>query len=209
MRMSRRCGVELLLVWVVALSSCHNEQRTISTTVGITGVASWYGVPFNGRQTASGEIYDMHQLTAAHRTYPFGTIVRVTDQATGKVVNVRINDRGPFVEGRIIDLSYAAAQSIAMPSTAPVGLEVISMPSTRAIQNYSVQVGSFAQKSDANALLQRLRARDGEGKLIYRQGDQTWRVLVGRLPTMDAANTLAKQIEPQAGQAFVVLLDED
>jgi rare lipoprotein A len=151
----------------------------------------------------------MHQLTAAHRTYPFGTVVQVTDQANGKVVDVRINDRGPFVEGRIIDLSYAAAQSISMPSITTVQLSLISTPSTRAIQSYAVQVGSFPQKADATALLQRLSASHGEGKLVYRPGDQSWRVLVGRLPTIDAANALAKQIEPEAGSAFVVLLDED
>jgi rare lipoprotein A len=135
--------------------------------------------------------------------------VHVTDQANGKGVNVRINDRGPFVEGRIIDLSYAAAQSISMPSIATVQLSVVSTPKTRAIQSYAVQVGSFAQKADATALLQRLSASHGEGKLVYRQGDQTWRVLVGRLPTIDAANALARQIEPEAGPAFVVLLDEE
>lgn len=209
MRLLRKISAALILASAVTLSSCHKELQTTSTPAGVTGVASWYGVPFNGRPTASGEIFDMYQLTAAHRTYPFGTIVRVRDEVNGKTVEVRINDRGPFVEGRIIDLSSAAAQSISMPSTATVQLDVVSMPATRDIPSYSVQVGSFAQKADATALLQRLGGRHGESKLIYRPRDQTWRVLVGRLPTVDAANTLATQVTPEAGPAFVVLLDED
>ena len=79
-----------------------------------TGVASWYGIPYNGRRAASGEIFDMEKLTAAHRTLPFETWVEVTNLGNGKRVEVRINDRGPFVDGRIIDLSQAAARQIDM-----------------------------------------------------------------------------------------------
>jgi rare lipoprotein A len=76
------------------------------------GLASWYGPKYHGRTTASGEPYDMHEMTAAHRTLPFGVVVEVTDLETRRKVRVRINDRGPFVEGRIIDLSYAAAREL-------------------------------------------------------------------------------------------------
>ncbi|MDW8110026.1 MAG: septal ring lytic transglycosylase RlpA family protein [Candidatus Bipolaricaulota bacterium] len=94
------------------------------------GIASWYGEPFHGRRTSSGEIYDMHQLTAAHLTLPFGTIVRVTDLETGKSVVVRINDCGPYVQGRIIDLSFAAAEKLGMvrKGLAKVGLKVLKYP---------------------------------------------------------------------------------
>jgi len=78
------------------------------------GLASWYGRDFNGRPTASGEIFDMYGYTAAHRSLPFGTRVRVTNEANGRSVVVRINDRGPWVEGRILDLSYAAAKQLGM-----------------------------------------------------------------------------------------------
>ncbi len=92
-----------------------------------TGVASWYGPEFQGRRTASGEIFDMHALTAAHRTLPFGSIVRVTRLDTGAEVVVRINDRGPFAKGRILDLSYAAALKLDLvrSGTARVRIEVI------------------------------------------------------------------------------------
>jgi peptidoglycan lytic transglycosylase len=97
---------------------------------GQTGEASWYGEPHHGRTTASGETYDMNQLTAAHRTLPLGTRVLVTNLKNGRAVEVRINDRGPTVEGRIIDLSFAAAKELgAVPSgTIPVRIRVISQP---------------------------------------------------------------------------------
>jgi rare lipoprotein A len=99
-----------------------------------TGVASWYGVPYDGRRAASGEVYDMRQLTAAHRSLPFQTWVEVTNLSNGKQVDVRINDRGPFVKGRIVDLSQAAARDIDMlrAGTARVRLKVIPPPNTPA-----------------------------------------------------------------------------
>lgn len=92
------------------------------------GVASWYGGIFNGRRTASGEPYNMYELTACHPTLPFGTVVRVKNLVNQKTVDVRITDRGYLYEGRVIDLSYAAAKKLAMakPGLAPVELKVIS-----------------------------------------------------------------------------------
>ncbi len=97
---------------------------------GQTGEASWYGEPHHGRRTASGETYDMHQLTAAHPTLPLGTRVLVTNLKNGRAVEVRINDRGPHVQGRIIDLSFAAAQQLGAVSagTIPVRIRVLSLP---------------------------------------------------------------------------------
>lgn len=94
------------------------------------GEASWYGPDFNGKNTSSGEVYDQEALTAAHPSLPFGTIVRVTSSTTGQCVFLRINDRGPFVAGRIIDLSHAGATAIGMSGTAPVQLEVWAAPGT-------------------------------------------------------------------------------
>lgn len=94
------------------------------------GIASWYGPGFHGKKTSSGEIYDMNQMTAAHKSLSFNTVVRVVDLDTGRSVIVRINDRGPFIPGRIIDLSYAAAQElgIVQKGTARVGLKVLRWP---------------------------------------------------------------------------------
>lgn len=93
-----------------------------------SGVASWYGKDFHGKKTANGEIYNMYDLTAAHRTLPFGTVVRVTNLENGKSVQVRINDRGPYIHGRLIDLSYAAAKKLdfVQYGTAQVRLQVIT-----------------------------------------------------------------------------------
>jgi rare lipoprotein A len=120
-----------------------------------TGIASWYGPNFHGKKTSNKEIYDMHDLTAAHKSLPFGTYVVVTNLDNGKSVTVRINDRGPFVEGRIIDLSFAAAKAIDMigTGTAPVRLEILETISPKiSSQKFSVQVGSFVRKKNAKSL---------------------------------------------------------
>lgn len=109
-------------------SGNHHPVTTPSTAGPATrGMASWYGTKFDGRRTASGERYDMHQLTAAHPTLPFGTLVQVTNVENGRQVVVRINDRGPFGRRRVIDLSYAAARELRMvgPGTARVELAVL------------------------------------------------------------------------------------
>lgn len=92
---------------------------------GSHGLASWYGPGFNGRKTASGERFNTRAFTAAHRSLPFGTRVKVTNVKTGRTVVVRINDRGPFVGGRVIDLSHASARAIGVAGVAPVRLSVI------------------------------------------------------------------------------------
>lgn len=117
---------------LLLVGGCAKPRKTASTPAvdrseGVEyGLASWYGKKFHGRQTASGEFYNMHRLTAAHKTLPFGTRVRVTNLENGRQVNVRINDRGPFVKGRIIDLSYAAAQEVRLvgPGVAQVRLDI-------------------------------------------------------------------------------------
>lgn len=102
------------------VSSVSGSRRTWS----VTGIASWYGPGFHGNQTANGEIFNQFDLTAAHRTLPFGSWVRVTNLENGKMVVVRVNDRGPFVPGRIIDLSYQAARAIGLDGLALVRLDV-------------------------------------------------------------------------------------
>ena len=107
----------LLVACAPARRSRHCEE----------GLASWYGEPFHGRVTSSGETYDMHKFPAAHRDLPFGTIVRVRNRRNGKTVDVKINDRGPWVRGRIIDLSYAAAKRLdmVMDGVVPVRVEIL------------------------------------------------------------------------------------
>ena len=122
-----RCGALVVSV-LVAGCSLFREPSPPPVIDGVQeGIASWYGPGFHGNRTANGEIYDQYELTAAHPSLPHGTRVMVTNLTNGRAVEVRINDRGPFVGGRAIDLSYAAAQAIRMvgPGTAPVRIEVL------------------------------------------------------------------------------------
>jgi rare lipoprotein A len=175
------------------------------------GIASWYGVPYDGRPAASGEIYDMHQLTAAHRTLPFGARVEVTDLDNGKHVEVRITDRGPFVDGRVIDISLAAARELDMlrAGTARVKLKVIALPprdgeiSARAPlkENYAVQAGAFSSRERAESLRTSLLDRFDEIRVT---GSSPWRVVVGQGMTLDAAVKLAARVRHEVGEALVV-----
>jgi rare lipoprotein A len=154
----------LWLVFVVAVCggcSLGRSKPAIEPVRGAAqeGIASWYGPGFHGNPTSSGEIYDQNDLTAAHRTLPLGTRVAVTHLDSGRTVEVRINDRGPFVDGRVIDLSFAAAEQLGMigPGTGPVRLEVLgirgdALPAAR----YAVQVGAFADPDNADRMRNRL-----------------------------------------------------
>jgi peptidoglycan lytic transglycosylase len=177
-----------------------------------TGLASWYGHPYHGRASASGEIYDMEQMTAAHRTLPFGTMVRVHDLDNEKTVDVRITDRGPFVDGRIIDLSHAAARAIAMlgPGTARVRLEILSAPAAVAA-HFAVQVGAFRNRDNAERLRRAMEVKYGRARLVERADTPGfWHVLVGMESTQDNASALADRIRGEDSSVtatFVVRLD--
>lgn len=176
------------------------------------GVASWYGVPFDGHRTSSGEIYNMHDYTAAHRTLPFGSVVRVTNLQNGMQTQVRINDRGPFVANRIIDLSFSAAQAIDMvgTGTAPVRLEVLAGPNP-AMGFFGVQVGAFLKQENAQRLQQRLQASYGQVSIVMYDSPMGlfYRVRVGRLPSEEAAQQLALRLQQDEQlKTFVVRLDE-
>jgi rare lipoprotein A len=153
------------------------------------GIASWYGEPYHGRRTASGEIYDMHQLTAAHKTLAFGSVVKVKRRDTGADVKVRINDRGPFIEGRIIDLSFAAAKKIDLDvdGVAPVKIKVVGRETTPQRKParveepedcFWVQVGAFGDPDNARRAEAELE-RSGEAAVVLEGLDEFWRVRVG------------------------------
>ena len=182
------------------------------TEAGETGIASWYGHPYHGRAAANGEIYDMEKLTAAHRTLPFGTVVRVTHLANQESVEVRIIDRGPFIDGRVIDLSHAAAVAIHLigPGTAQVRIDILSSPSEDAnLSMFAVQAGSFQDRDRAEKFRATLEARYGSARLVARRGTAAaWRVLVGAQATLAQANALAQRVRSEVGPAFVVRLDQ-
>lgn len=153
----------------------------------------------------------MHQMTAAHRTLPFNAIVRVTNLDNGKQTTVRINDRGPFVANRVIDLSLAAAQAIEMvgPGTAHVRLEVVSGPNPQ-VGYFGVQVGAFLSPENAERLRANLAARYSDVTVVNFDSPNGlfYRVRVGKFPTEDAARQLAIQLhERDQFTTFVVRLD--
>jgi rare lipoprotein A len=195
-------------------ASKRAKSTPLPAPVGYTeeGNASWYGVPFDGRRASNGEIYDMHKLTAAHRTLPFETMVRVTNLTNGKSTTVRVTDRGPFVENRIIDLSLAAAHEIESvgPGIVPVRLEVLGNVDPTA-GFFTVQVGAFRDRANAERLRERLRA--SYSPIFIQQYDSPdglyYRVRVGRVSGEDAARQFGEQLRARESfTPFVVRLDE-
>ncbi len=188
------------------------------------GIASWYGKKFHGRKTSSGEIYNMYAVSAAHKTLPLGTYVRVHNLNNNKKLDVRINDRGPFVSGRIIDLSYMAAKKIGMAEagTAPVKIMALGAPGGTSSQskmgafyvpidyyrgNFTIQVGAFSKRQNAEKFKQKLDQKFRNAHITIGQiGDEKiYRVRVGKSRTLKQAveyeNILIQNGHPDA---FVV-----
>ena len=171
------------------------------------GIASWYGTKFHGRKTSSQEIYDMCQFSAAHKTLPIPSYVRVTRLDNGQSVVVRVNDRGPFHDGRIIDLSFAAASKLGITKTGTAKVEVVALsagetpapparpePVSDDDKRY-LQVASFSEEDNAKALKQRLQDADVEQVFIQKQridGNSLWRVRVGPLGELEMAGIQRK-----------------
>ena len=176
------------------------------------GLASWYGIPYHGRRAANGEVYDMHKMTAAHRTLPFDTIVRVTNAKNGRVAEVRINDRGPFVDGRVIDLSLAAAEKIDMVAAGVVPVRLELLNGVHPLSNkYTVQIGSFRQRENALSYGRELEARY-QPVFIHADDSPTgrfYRVRVGQLNSEAEARQLAERLRKEERTTpFVVRLEE-
>jgi len=177
------------------------------------GVASWYGPGFHGSKTSNGERYDMHQLTAAHRTLPLGSVVQVRSLTTRRSVTVRINDRGPFARGRIIDLSYEAARSLGVvgPGTDRVELTVVGYEGRPGAMGYlRVQVGSFGELANAQALVGRLKPHFREARIVtvdLPEG-RRYRVQVGQFTTEREAQAVAERLESQYQVSPLVLRDD-
>lgn len=217
----RRLPLLLLLSSVACSLPPAKVQRPPTSAPGSavsqTGVASWYGPGFHGRRTASGEIYNQYDLTAAHQTLPLGSRVIVTNLENGRSVEVSINDRGPFVKGRIIDLSYAAARTLGMvrPGTIPVRIEVIESGSSklrtiRTSLDYTLQAGSFTEIGNALELKNRLaKSYLGEPEIfiVHFQGKEStyYRVQLGTFPNRRDAEIAAQGL---AKDGFPIIIME-
>jgi rare lipoprotein A len=195
------------------------------TAAELSGLASYYAEPYHGRRTASGEVFDTYdELTAAHRTLPFNTIVRVTNSHNGRDVEVRINDRGPFIDGRVIDLSLKAAREIDMVRAGVVPVKLVVMqagsPSPRGTSRaagppppppagvFTVQVAAFEAAEAAESLRRDLEQRYRDVSVETFAADRTfYRVRVGRAGDVTAAEKLAEQLRGEDFDPFVVRLN--
>ena len=187
----------------------------IADSSGFTqlGKASWYGGKFHGRKTANGETYDMYKLSAAHKILPFETIVKVENLKNKKYTIVRINDRGPFVKGRIIDLSYAAAKEIDLigPGTADVRIVALKNNEEESIfesGTFTVQVHAFTDKENAEALVKKLRPIYDYVRIseyLNEKNEKFFRVHVTKSNTLKKAGEMEKELEEMGfTDAFIV-----
>ena len=190
------------------------SERGRETPYREVGLASWYGEDYHGRRTANGEVYDMNAMTSAHRTLPFNTRVRVTNLENGKKSELRINDRGPFIPGRIIDLSKSGAKEVGIigPGTARVAVEVIAWPAAGPpgpFGLYAVQVGSFTERGNADRLRDDLARRHSSVRVVLWESNtlRFYRVRVGSFRTEDGARRYLSLLERENLSGFVVRED--
>jgi rare lipoprotein A len=177
-----------------------------------TGIASWYGPPYDHRMGSNGEIYDMHAMTAAHRTLPLGSTVRVTSSSSGKSVIVRITDRGPFIQGRIIDLSQAAARQIDLirSGTGEVRIELLETPQPlESGGKWAVQIGGFEREKRAREIADHLSHRYHSAQVrTFNSPAGDWWVRVRVKDDLRArAEEVIRDTRTSEGAVFLVRLD--
>ena len=195
------------MLGAVVLSGCRPKVDYLPGGNVQTGIASWYGGEFHGKRTSSREVYDMNDLTAAHNTLPLGTFVAVTNLNNGQSVVVRINDRGPFVKNRVIDLSYVAARALDMigTGTALVRIEVLAdiSPPLAALR-FSVQTGSFIRRANAEAMRKDLARQFAD---VYVSTFETARQVYYRVriraKDRETAETLASRLMERGYTAII------
>lgn len=194
--------------WYRPIESSHGFEEK--------GIASWYGKGFHGKKTSNGETYNMRAMTAAHKTLPMNTYVKVTRLDNGRSAIVRINDRGPFVSGRVIDLSYSAAKEIGMDTEGTAKVRVVALGSKKGdtlVKNnydkgsFNVQVGAFTVKENAENLSARLKRRYGDSYLttFNKNGKLFYRVRIGKISSLSAGRAILQRLAKEGfGTAFVV-----
>ncbi len=196
-----------LLLGQLLLVGCSNNRKpsTSSPALGVPferGIASWYGGRFHGQRTASGERFNTNEMTAAHPSLPFGTLVSVRNTRTGREVVVRINDRGPFARNRVIDLSYAAAREVGVAGPGTASVELYLVPATGLAPRYTVQVGAFNEPEKAEAL-QRDMARIYPEAFV--NSDGAWnRVQIGAFADREQAEVLRRELAIVGVSSIVV-----
>jgi rare lipoprotein A len=174
-----------------------------------TGVASWYGRDFQGRTTASGEIFDMNGISAAHRTLPLGTVLSVTNLDNFKSIKVRINDRGPFVKSRALELSFGAAKELGFASQGTARVKIESLDGIRDLAVFSVQAAAFAEEENARTLKARLQRKYETVYIVPYESNvgKFYRVRVGAYPSEEKAERIAAKLTLDGLEPVVVRKD--
>lgn len=215
-RTTQKFAVAVILLAGIAVQGCKASPPHIDRFPGYPigfverGEASWYGPGFHGNQTANGERYDMHQLTAAHRTLPLGSIAVVRSLTSGRQVTVRINDRGPFARGRVLDLSLAGAKAIGMTRNGTDRIELRVVSYARRPEGMGVlrvQVGAFSELENARALLAQARSEFAGGRIA--QADlpegRLYRVQIGQFITEAEAEAASARLDRMLNlQSFII-----
>ena len=192
----------LFLLSIILLSGCAIFSPSRRGEYRESGIASWYGEPFHGRKTANGETYDMYGISAAHRTLPFGTLVRVTDNDTGRHVDVRVNDRGPFVGGRILDLSYGAALALGMIGKGVANVTLSAVRMEPHAQNFLVQIGSFSDPENASRVKEKVEKYHEKVYIdtVKIEKGMVHRVRVGPFQSKDEAGRAMRRLLKQSDE---------
>ena len=211
MKRSSNLSPFFIIVLTFIISACTLPVYRPPYAAGYVerGVASWYGGDFHGRPTSSGEIYNMYDLTAAHKLMPLGTIAKVTNMGNGRSVVVKINDRGPFVEGRIIDLSYSAAESLDMVRGGTTSVEIEVLKWGEIITDFTVQVGAFVMEENAQRLRNRLSRKYPDVYIVQYETNakRFYRVRVGLTKELRDAEQLAGALSAEGFYTFITRKD--
>ena len=203
---------------LLLLASCARPSvRPVTPGMEQEGFASYYGAEFHGRRTSSGEVFNMHDLTAAHREFPLGTWIMVTNLSNGRSVEVRVNDRGPFVSDRIVDVSYAAGKLLGMigPGVVPVRVAVTRLVSSdgggppRLSVRYAVQVASFVSPENARTLEGKLSEEFSDVEVVRKVvgGDVYYRVWLGNFIRRVDAESMAEKLAARGLSVLIIERD--
>lgn len=218
-RTARAFTIVIALCIGTLIQGCSSTRSHIDRFPGYPvgfverGVASWYGPGFHGNKTANGERYDMHKLTAAHRTLPLGSVAVVHSLTSGRHVTVRINDRGPFARGRVLDLSLAGAQALGMTGngTDQIELRVVGYtPRPEGMGVLRIQVGAFADRQNARALFDQVRTEYAGGRIaqVDLPEGRRYRVQIGQFMTESEAHPAAAHLDRKFNLQSLVVRDD-
>ncbi len=184
------------------------------------GIASWYGPSFQGRRTSCGEVFDMHKVSAAHKLLPMHTRIQVTNLENGKAIDLTVNDRGPYVTGRVLDLSYGAAKALGVVDKGLARVRICTFDALPGERNgdlagvFLIHIGSFEKEADALVLLKDMKSLNYKPSLLkvvtsHRGGETRFRVEVGPYGSMSAANRAHSRVIGDYPSAFVVARQDE